>query len=168
MAIWYLYDWFFGLNCKHNVPSSSKMVKPNQEEKERIRGDRRRDRRYDIALDLRWKLIRRRKTLEIGSGRTIDLSSSGIRFEAGRNLPVGLKVQLSISWPVLLHGASPLQLAVDGRIVWTTSSHAAIRIEQHEFRTVGIPAGSRDAMTPSARPPFVFATAGSPQLAKVR
>src|SRR5512143_1587303 len=60
-----------------------------------INGDRRYDRRYGITLEVRWKLVRRRKVLESGVGTTVDLSSGGILFDAGRPLPVGLNVELS-------------------------------------------------------------------------
>jgi hypothetical protein len=104
---------------------------------EGISGDRRFDRRYAIALELRWKLVRRRKVLESGTGSTLDLSSGGVLFEAGRQLPVGLNVELSISWPALLHDLAPMQLAVSGRIVRTHGSRTAILMSQHEFRTAG-------------------------------
>src|SRR5262249_967671 len=102
-----------------------------------IRGDRRYDRRYGIALEVRWKLVRRRKVLDSGTGRTVDLSSGGILFDAGRQLPVGLNVELSIAWPALLHNVAPMQLAVSGRIVRTHGNRTAIHMNQHEFRTVG-------------------------------
>ena len=101
-----------------------------------IAGDRRHARRYEIELELRWKLIRRRKVLESGVGRTVDLSSGGILFDAGRDLPVGLSVELSVSWPVLLHNVAPLQLVVSGRVVRREGRHTALRIAQHEFRTM--------------------------------
>lgn len=104
---------------------------------DRIRGDRRDDRRYNLALDLRWKLVRRRKVLDSGNGRTLDLSSSGILFEAGRQLPVGLNVEMSIAWPALLHNVAPMQLVVSGRIVRSEGGRAAIQMAQHEFRTAG-------------------------------
>src|SRR4051812_4237090 len=86
---------------------------------EAINGDRRYDRRYGIALELKWKLVRRRKVLDTGTGSTLDLSSGGILFDAGRQLPVGLNVELSIAWPALLHNTAPMQLVVAGRIVRT-------------------------------------------------
>jgi hypothetical protein len=110
---------------------------------ERINGERRFDRRYDIALDLRWKLVRRKKVLDTGIGRTVDLSSGGVRFDAGRMLPLGLGVELAIAWPALLHNVSPMQLVISGRIVRSTSSHTAIQLIQHEFRTAGAPGGNR-------------------------
>jgi hypothetical protein len=123
---------------------------------ESIGGDRRYDRRYGIALELRWKLVRRRKVLESGTGITVDLSSGGILFDAGRPLPVGLNVELSISWPALLHEIAPMQLVVAGRIVRTHGGRTAIHMTQHEFRTVGIAASEhRAALAASAvRAPF--------------
>jgi hypothetical protein len=125
---------------------------------ERINGERRFDRRYDITLDVRWKLVRRRKVLDTGTGRTIDLSSSGIRFEAGRQLPVGLGIELAIAWPALLHNVAPMQLVVSGRIVRTSGSQTAIHMLQHEFRTVGVSHDPRAAASPRpVRPPIVLA-----------
>jgi hypothetical protein len=126
------------------------------EAKDQIGGERRSDTRYDISLETRWKLLRRKKTLDSGQGQTVDLSSGGILFETGRKLPVGLKVQLSISWPVLLHNASPLQLSVSGRIVRSDNQRAAIQIIQHEFRTLGVSNEPRGAVSASARAPFTF------------
>jgi hypothetical protein len=85
-----------------------------------ISGERRQHRRYLLEMELRWKLIRRRRVLETGIGHTIDLSSGGILFNAGRPLPAGHNVELSISWPVLLNDAVPLQLAAKGGSCATT------------------------------------------------
>jgi hypothetical protein len=133
------------------------MPRPDHDtQEEKIQGERRFDRRYDIALDVRWKLVRRRKVLDSGTGRTIDLSSGGILFEAGRPLPVGLGVELSIAWPALLHNVAPMQLVVSGRIVRTNGSLAAIHMVQHEFRTAGVPAESRSAMARPVRSPALI------------
>jgi hypothetical protein len=132
---------------------------------ETIAGDRRGDRRYDLRLDMRWKLIRRRRVLDQGSGRTFDVSSGGIFFDAGRPLPLGLNVEISVAWPVLLHNVAPLQLVVSGRIVRTEGNRVAIRMSQHEFRTVGIPSDHRNALAGAARVPVSILKASS--LAKV-
>jgi hypothetical protein len=113
------------------------MTAAEKQSTDRIRGDRREDRRYNLILDLRWKLVRRRKVLDSGSGRTLDLSSSGVCFEAGRSLPVGLNVEISISWPALLHNIAPMQLVVSGKIIRADGGRAAVRMVQHEFRTAG-------------------------------
>jgi len=116
----------------------------------RIEGDRRGDRRYTLQLDLKWKLVRRRRVLQSDTGRTLDFSSSGILLDAGRHLPQGLNLEISVSWPVLLHNAAPLQLSVFGRIVRSDGQLAAIQMVQHEFRTAGISAEQRRALAGEA------------------
>lgn len=100
-----------------------------------IAGDRRLDRRYEISLELRWKLIRRKRVLDTGIGTTLDVSSGGVFFETDHPLPGHGDVEISISWPVLLHNVAPLQLVVTGRVVRISGRRAAIRRLQHEFRT---------------------------------
>jgi c-di-GMP-binding flagellar brake protein YcgR len=112
-----------------------------------ISGERRSDKRYGMQLQVRWKLLRRRRTIENGTGHTIDMSSGGILFEAGANLPEGLNVELSIAWPMLLHNLKPMQLIVTGRIVRAQNGAAAIRTLTHEFRTVGIATEQQRGLT---------------------
>jgi hypothetical protein len=76
-------------------------------------------------------------------------------------LPFGLNVELSISWPVLLHNVAPLQLVVSGRIVRSDGNRAAIRMTQHEFRTVGVPADQRNARATGMPAPAPFANLGA-------
>ena len=102
---------------------------------ETIGGERRRDKRYGMQLQLRWKLVRRRRTIDTGTGCTVNMSSGGIRFEAGREMPAGLNVELAISWPVLLLNVAPMQLFITGRILRSGSGWEAIRTVTHEFRT---------------------------------
>ena len=130
---------------------------------EGIAGDRRIDRRYELKLDLRWKLIRRQRLLDSGCGTSIDLSSGGLFFDAGRPLPVGFNVELSIAWPVLLHNTAPLQLIVSGRIMRTFGNCAAIQMMQHEFRTIAQPSEHRPAAPAhnGRTPPALIAGAGS-------
>jgi hypothetical protein len=126
---------------------------------EAIGGDRRQDRRYPLQLDLKWKLIRRRRVLDTGSGQTIDVSSGGVLFEAGRHLPEGFNVELSISWPVLLHNVAPMQLVTTGKIVRADSRRVAMQTTQHEFRTVGTPGEHRDGLPAAAHNPAILTTA---------
>lgn len=131
------------------LPRPVKRRKPLQMPSGRMRksadtigGDRRSDRRYGLRLEVRWELLRREKTKDSGLGYTVDLSSRGVLLEASRKLPAGLKVRLSISWPVLLHDTTPLQLFAEGRVIRSDDQRAAIRIGRHELRTVGITAGA--------------------------
>jgi hypothetical protein len=112
-------------------------------------------------------LIRRRRVLDSGSGNTVDLSSGGLLFDAGRHLPAGLNVEISISWPVLLHSVAPLQLVISGRIVRSNGTMIAIRSVQHEFRTAGVTpdqrimsAGSSGRNPTLLASPEIFASLG--------
>ena len=128
-------------------------------EADSISGDRRADRRYQLRLDLRWKLIRRRRVLDTGVGHTLDLSSGGILFDAGRNLPEGLNVELALTWPVLLHNVAPMQLVVFGKIKRSAGRLIAIQTVQHEFRTAGAPAEHRNVViVPTRNNPAILST----------
>jgi hypothetical protein len=122
-------------------------------ESDEIGGERRQNRRYHLQLELKWKLIRRRRLLDTGAGRTIDVSSGGIRFDAGRHLPEGLNVELSISWPVLLHNVAPMQLVAAGKIVRCDGRQVAIQTVQHEFRTTGTPSERTTPLEMALRDP---------------
>jgi hypothetical protein len=132
-----------------------------------IAGDRRADRRYELQLDVKWKLIRRRRVLDTGTGQTIDMSSGGVLFDAGRHLPEGLNVELSITWPVLLHNVAPMQLMASGRIVRANGKKIAIQTTAHEFRTVGISAEHRNSVSSAPRnPPIIASSSTFAMLAK--
>ena len=108
---------------------------------DRINGERRSDRRYDIALDLRWTLHTGRKVVEVGTGTTVDLSSGGILFDAGRPLPVGKKVELSISWPVRVANVPSMRLIVSGVVVRAHEGRTAVRTTEREFQRVATARG---------------------------
>jgi hypothetical protein len=112
---------------------------PRSDGVEAIAGDRRGNRRYDLRLEIRWKLLHRRRVLDSGSGWTRDLSRHGVLFEAGRMLPLGSHLEVVVSWPALLHGIKPLKLLAIGRVVRSDDASTAIRMTQHEFRTAGTP-----------------------------
>jgi hypothetical protein len=103
-------------------------------------------------------------------GSTRDLSRGGVQFESGRPLPERLDVELAVSWPVLLHNVAPMQLVVQGRIVRSESGRIAIRMIQHEFRTVGMPADHCSAPSPTTRSntPFPATVNGTASLAKIQ
>jgi hypothetical protein len=110
-----------------------------------ISGERRLNRRYRIVLELGWTVFARGKVLLSGTGTTIDLSSGGILFQAGTQLPIGRKAILSVSWPVLLDNSRPIQLVVSGVIVRAGANRSALRTIQHEFRTAAVASSSLSA-----------------------
>ncbi len=125
-------------------------------ESDAIAGDRRQDRRYEINLDVKWKLISAPpRSRHRHRGKPLICRAACILFDAGRHLPEGLNVELSITWPVLLHNVAPMQLLASGKIVRSTGRKVAIQTVQHEFRTVGISAEQRSTMPQGGRQPPV-------------
>jgi hypothetical protein len=97
--------------------------------------DRRANDRFPLTLDVRYSVSHRGTRVRTGSGQTVDLSSSGLRFAAKGPLEPGLKLNVAITWPVLLDGRVQLQLIVTGVVVWSSATETALKIERHDFRT---------------------------------
>jgi len=102
------------------------------------RSDQRVHRRYPIALEVEYKLLRKGRVQRLGSGTTVDVSSGGACFESADALPVDGLVELVMKWPFLLEGVCPLSLVMRGRIVRSEGQRVAVQAKQHEFRTAGV------------------------------
>jgi hypothetical protein len=70
-----------------------------------------------------------------GSGRTLDMSSSGILFSTEHRLHLGRLVEVAVNWPARLGGTCPLKFVAVGRVVRSEPHRAALKIERYEFRT---------------------------------
>jgi hypothetical protein len=103
----------------------------------RRKADRRSDRRYPIDAELVYQLVRHGQAVETGHGRTLNVSSSGILFEAACALPRGAPIELSIAWPARLGDVVALKLCVTGRTVRCQNNCTAVLIQRHIFRTKG-------------------------------
>jgi hypothetical protein len=115
------------------VPALKHTVAPPAEN----RSDRRTKRRYPINLDVQYKLLKHRRVERLGSGRTLNVSSGGVLFEADGLLPTSGPIEIALNWPFLLHGSCGLKLVMRGRIVRTDDKTTAMKAEFHEFRTAG-------------------------------
>ena len=105
--------------------------------------DRRQSGRYPMERRVRYQVLSKRGIEDAGEGKTVNLSSCGVLFTCRRDLERGRRVKLCISWPVSLNDKCALKLVVRGRVVRSEEGHAAIEIQQHEFRTQS--AGSVEA-----------------------
>ncbi len=99
--------------------------------------DRRSRVRYPINLSVRYR------TLDpiggvVGVGQTLDLSSSGILVESPhqQKVSVGSQLEVSVEWPILLDGTTPLQLVILGRVVRSETSRFAASFPRYYFRTM--------------------------------
>ena len=105
---------------------------------ETSRGDQRSNGRYPIALELQYKLLNKGRVQSLGSGKTLNISSGGVLFEADNLLPTSGPIELALSWPFLLEGVCGLKLVMRGRIVRSDAKATAVKAEFHEFRTSGV------------------------------
>jgi hypothetical protein len=99
--------------------------------------DRRHSDRFPIEREVRYRVFNKRSSEEMGDGKTINISSSGVLFTADHLLLPGRRLELSISWPAQLNNKTPLKLVARGRVVRSENGRAAVEIQQYEFRTQG-------------------------------
>jgi len=97
--------------------------------------DRRHSDRFPIEREVRFRVLNKRGGEESGEGKTLNISSSGVLFTSDQMLLPGRRLELSISWPVQLNNRVALKLVARGRVVRFEEGHAAIEIQQYEFRT---------------------------------
>lgn len=65
------------------------------------------------------------------------MGRSGIRFRASACLPVGRLMEVSVNWPVALHGTCPLQFVAVGHVVRSSGTTVVLKIERYQFKTRG-------------------------------
>jgi hypothetical protein len=70
-----------------------------------------------------------------GTGRVVNMSSSGVLFTSPNLVPPGRSMELSISWPAQLNAKCGLRLVARGLVVRCEDGKIAVRIRQYEFRT---------------------------------
>ena len=102
-----------------------------------IERERRLKRRFHIEQEVRYKMLYGQRIAETGSGKTQNISSSGVWFSTETMLTTGMPIELSITWPVLLNDSCPMKLMIYGCVVRSNEKGAAVAIERYEFRTQG-------------------------------
>ena len=99
-----------------------------------VKSDPRRGKiRYPIRMNLRYSLFRMKRLLKAGAGTTVNISSSGILFEAEESLPPGYIVHLAVGWPRTIDDRVGLVLRIIGRTIRTQGRCTAAVILNREF-----------------------------------
>jgi len=101
--------------------------------------ERRKSSRFPIEREVRYKTLNQRAEILAGSGKTLNISSSGVLFTSDHDLPVGTRLEVSISWPAQLNEKCLLNLVARGRVTRHNRGHLALQIQQYEFRTQSRP-----------------------------
>ncbi len=97
--------------------------------------ERRGSRRFPLELEVRYKTLSQRAELVEGTGKTLNISSSGVLFTSESELPVGTALEVSINWPARLNDSCFLNLVGRGRVTRQAKGQLALQFRQHEFRT---------------------------------
>lgn len=99
------------------------------------RAERRFKLRYPLDLCVRFRCS---SVGSVGSGEglAVNVSSGGVMVASQHELKVGALVNMSIEWPLLLDGRTPLQLIAVGRVLRRGAHHFAAKFERYEFHTM--------------------------------
>src|SRR6266545_523239 len=98
--------------------------------------DRRRHRRYEIGLELRYVVRDPEGQIVRGHGRTCNMSSNGILFRSSRPPVAGCAIEAVVKWPSVRKGLRQRELVVVGQVARQSGDLAAIRVIHHQFRFV--------------------------------
>jgi len=104
---------------------------------QKVSTDQRTHQRYPIELEMEYRLLNKGRAEHFGTGKTRNISSGGVLFEALGMPPAGSSIEVMLSWPFLLEGVCPLRLVMRGRVVRSDVQGIAIQSSYHEFRTAG-------------------------------
>lgn len=77
--------------------------------------ERRTKARYPLELTVHYQTLSSQPVC--GTGRTLNVSSSGALIAAEHDLDEGARLKITIEWPTLLNGTTPLQLVMTGKVV---------------------------------------------------
>jgi hypothetical protein len=103
---------------------------------------------YPIILELQYTT--RDRPHRVGMGWTSLMSSLDVVFSTDRPMDKGTKLEISISWPVLLHGQVPLKVVVGAEVADCVDNSVTARIVKYQFRTRRIPAAKTTAQAVAA------------------
>jgi hypothetical protein len=104
--------------------------------------ERRRSSRFPIEREIRYKTLNQRTELLAGIGKTLNISSSGVLFTSEHEMPLGTRLEVTISWPAQLNDKCLLNLVARGRVARLAKGQLALQIQQYEFRTQSLPSRS--------------------------
>lgn len=98
--------------------------------------ERRSKARFPLRLGVRYRSLSGNPML-FGEGKTLNMSSCGLLIapDAEAQVHTGARLQLTVDWPLRLHGTTPLQLIVACRVTRSMPEEFAVRLEQYLFRT---------------------------------
>lgn len=96
--------------------------------------ERRTKSRYPLELAVHYQTLGAQPIR--GAGRTVNVSSSGALIAAEHDFDEGARLKITIEWPTLLDGITPLQLVTTARVVRHKESNFGVAFDWYQFRTM--------------------------------
>src|SRR5579863_9880543 len=131
--------------------------------------ERRTKARYPLELAVQYQTMGSQQSV-CGAGRTMNVSSSGALIATEHPLHEGSRLKITMEWPTLLNGTTPLQLVTTGKVVRAQDSSLGVAFDWYQFRTTkrGASTGLRAALAaamgssaPAGLTPTTMPTRGS-------
>jgi hypothetical protein len=97
--------------------------------------ERRSNARFPMQLNVRYRTLAAEPAL-VGIGRTLNVSSCGLLIASEQQIVQdGSRLKISVEWPSMLDGTTPLQLIAECRVTRCQPAAFAVRLERYQFRT---------------------------------
>src|SRR5205823_3402025 len=96
---------------------------------------RRKSQRFPIELDVRYRTTSKRPEIVAGTGKTVNISSTGVLFTSPHDVPIGTRLEIFIRWPIKLNEKCGLNLVGRGPVVRRAEGQLAVRFQDWQFRT---------------------------------
>jgi hypothetical protein len=97
--------------------------------------DRRSNVRFPTELNVRYRTLID-GAQRVGVGHTLNVSSRGLLIASEQQIVHdGSRLQVSLEWPSLLNGTTPLQLITVCHVIRCHPAAFAVRLESYKFRT---------------------------------
>jgi len=100
--------------------------------------------RFSVVVNLEYTLLKAGQVEYRGYGRMVNISSSGVLFEAtdiqAGKFPDDIeRVRIKMDWPLMLNDGCPLTLELFGRLVRRDARMLAVEIDHYDFHTARVP-----------------------------
>jgi len=96
-------------------------------------GNRRQAQRFNLRLNLRYRVSEKGTEHRWSAGSTRDLSREGLGIKPRRPLTVGSHIEIRIDWPARYEEVHPVELQITGFVIRSENGRAAVRISSHRF-----------------------------------
>jgi hypothetical protein len=107
--------------------SRTKRVQPEYESRLR--------RRFPLSQEVRYRRLKGGKVSAWAIGKSLDISSSEIRFLTEYAFKPGEKVEVNVDWPVRLQDTCLMKLVIHGKVVESDAHITTVKIVRYDFHT---------------------------------